>query len=68
MPPTPRERRRRAANHASPWRCYTTDGTGHDALCEQAPKPQAWLDPDGDNDFRLVGPAAFSYHNEGKAS
>ena len=28
----------------------------------------SWLDPDGDNDFRLVGPAAFSYHNEGKAS
>ena len=51
MPPTIRDRRRRPANHAIPWRCYRTDGTGHDALCEQAPKPQAWLDPDGDNDL-----------------
>ena len=65
---TIRNRRRRAANPVPPWRCYRTDGTGPDALCEQAPKPQAWLDPDGDNDFRLVGPAAFSYANEGKAS
>ena len=67
MLPTIRDRRRRPANHAIPWRCYRADGTGYDALCDRL-RAATLARPDGDNDFRLVGPAAFSYHNEGKAS
>jgi hypothetical protein len=58
----------RKPSHAAPWRSTGKHAsTPADDLCEQAPKPLAWLDRDANGEYCLAGPAAFSYRNEGKA-
>ncbi len=63
------DRCRRPRPTVAPWRdCgQYASATPADALCAQAPPPCAWLDPGDVEHDRIVGPAAFSYRNEGKA-
>jgi hypothetical protein len=66
------DRRRHPRATVAPWRdCgkyASAADSAADALCQQAPPPRAWLDPGDVEHDRIVGPAAYSYCNEGKAA
>lgn len=70
--PCAKSKRRRLSKTVSPtqkWRSYGQGAEGYDALCEEAPKPLAWLaDADERNDYSLRGPAAASYWNDAKGA
>jgi hypothetical protein len=57
----------KAVTMATKWRSYGQGAEGNDAVCEDAPKPQVWLAHVGvHGDYVTRGPAAASYHNDGK--